>query len=164
MHQHSTPQQIKVGMLSSITCYTYSVMRNTISDWPILLLYHTPTAVICRKKESCHLLILLFFLFNQFSLCFCVLSLSPFVLFYIPSCPFSLFQSVSLSQADSYPVLPYGLEEFPNGYSDLYHAAWKLWVFFFSFSSFLSNFPHFIPSPFWIFCRLSGLQSCLTLL
>lgn len=28
-----------------------------------------------------------------------------------------------LSQADSYPVLPYGFEEFPNGHSDLYHAA-----------------------------------------
>lgn len=44
-----------------------------------------------------------------------------------------------LSQADSYPFLPYGLEEFPNGHSDLYHAARKLWVLF------LCQPSHFIP-------------------
>lgn len=40
-----------------------------------------------------------------------------------------------LSQADSYPFLPYGLEEFPNGHSDLYHAARKLWVLFLRLTS-----------------------------
>ncbi|TRY60137.1 hypothetical protein DNTS_006447 [Danionella cerebrum] len=34
----------------------------------------------------------------------------------------------SIRQANTHPVLSHGLEEFPNGYSDLYHAARKLEV------------------------------------
>lgn len=75
-----------------------------------------------------------------------------------------------LSQADSYPVLPYGLEEFPNGHSDLYHAAWKLWVFIssssFCFTSLLSSFG-FLFSAFCPFlhlpCCMPNLQVCVSM-
>lgn len=125
--------------------------------------------MFCKTKQlgtdlflcSCNLLT------YHFSLCFGVFSLSPFVPFDIPFCSSSLFQSVFLSQADSNPVLPYGLEEFPNGHSDLYNAAWKLWVFFFSSSSscltFLSLCPlpplsDFLPTA-WLVFNLSRLYS-----
>lgn len=58
-----------------------------------------------------------------------LLFLTFLCLFLQPFCAFdiSLFWSALFpSQADSYPFLPYGLEEFPNGHSDLYHAARKL--------------------------------------
>lgn len=122
--------------------------------------------IICKTKQLVTDLFHCFFnlLTFQFSLCSGVLSLSPFVLFDTPYHSSPLFRSVFPSQADSYPVLPYGLEEFPNGHSDLYHAAWKLWVFFSSASSFCLTLPLFISTLSQIFsfclaCEVSNLAT-----
>lgn len=134
-----------------------------------VLLHWTQTDsgfIICKTKQlgtdlfHCSFDLLTY----HFSLCFGVFSLSSYCSFWHPYCSFSLFQSVfSLSQADSYPVLPYGLEEFPNGHSDLYHAAWKLWVFFSSSSSLCLTFLFLSPPSsswfptFCLACNVSNL-------
>lgn len=114
--------------------------------WFIALLHF----VISKQN----ILLLLFFMILLIRLPFGSLSVFvssppyPFLCFWHPLLLLFSFSNLFFpSQADSYPFLPYGLEEFPNGHSDLYHAARKLWVLFSSSSSFCP--PHTPTGCFW---------------
>lgn len=87
----------------------------------------------------------------------------PFLCFWRPLLLLFSFSNLFFpSQADSYPFLPYGLEEFPNGHSDLYHAARKLWVLFSSSSSFCP--PPLAAFDLFVLCDFLPFSKCLILL
>lgn len=141
-------------MAEKLTVCLYNPLFS--SQWlPMFLHYALENVQVRNDGFFFYLQLYLSFLFHL------GISLVPHCAFCLPPLLFSLFQPVFLSQADSYPVLPNGLEEFPNGHSDVYHAAWKLWVFFSSCLLCLTlpfHLPFLCISP-----PLAWLLNCLSL-